>query len=470
MSTRGVPGDIPTEPSSNNPKKRSKEEPPQAERSSLPPANQKPHIDVPEAVGAVKSEQARQKAEHFRPEAPESDAKKLRMGKADRHLVGQIEGCFGVAPPQFQNLEAAAAFCFERARQRLLSPQHISSEEIVKIHQLFFTTDLSGICESALSTPVDPLAPHPAYVFKSLYDYLESIRPYPSFKDVVTMSRSYLHKWPGLRAFLEYTPEQRKLALPRILQVATDFQDVIDQCPLYTSQELLGGQNIHTVYVLRDRQLEPEWIFKPTSEVDAENELTELSVNDPPKMSIREHLAYALNFHRGFPIPATYYVEIKGFVGSVQLFIKDAHKSLETAQPQLLSVLNLQALLVYDLLFSNCDRHTDNILLKKTEQGILVFGIDHDSCMCLDNRPLKIDYMEYQQAFNRKFDPSIADLVSPERIAVYRNTMRERGMSEKSVRWMEYAGETIRAACGQGLKAESVAKSLITEFNKRHVE
>ncbi len=268
----------------------------------------------------------------------------------------------------------------------------------------------------------------------------------------------------GVCAFLEYAPEQRKRSLPQILQVAPDFKDIINHCPLYTSQELLGGENIHTVYVLRDKHYEPEWIFKPTLEVDSENQLAELNLNDPPTISIREHLAHTLNFHQGLPIPATYYVEIKGFVGSLQLFIRDTHKNLEMAQPHLITVMNLQALLVYDLLFSNCDRHTNNILLKKTEHGILVFGINHDSCICFDNRPLKIDYMEFEQAFNRNFDDSIADLVSPARIESYQKIMMERGMSEASVRWMQYAGETIRAAYSQNQKAEPVAKNLMAEF------
>ncbi len=79
---------------------------------------------------------------------------------------------------------------------------YISSNEIVKIHQLFFGTELKEICARALSAPVDPIAPHPAYVFKSLHDYLESLRPYPSFKDVVTESRNYLQqRHGGLRLF-----------------------------------------------------------------------------------------------------------------------------------------------------------------------------------------------------------------------------------------------------------------------------
>ena len=204
--------------------------------------------------------------------------------------------------------------------------------------------------------------------------------------------------------------------------------------------------------------------------MNPENEFIELNTNDPPGMSVREHLACALNFHRRFPIPATYFVEIKGFIGSVQLYIQNARANLETANPQQLSVTNLQALLVYDLLFSNGDRHTSNIVLQKRGQEMHVFGIDHDSCMCMDNRPLKIDYMEYGRAFNRTFDPSIPGLVSPESIEFYRKMMLERGMPKESVRWMEYAGETIRKACGQGQKAGSVARDLMAEFNRRHVE
>ena len=208
-------------------------------------------------MGAVKSEQARQKSEHFRPEAPESDAKKLRMGKADAPLLTEIETCFGVETPQFQNLEAAADFCFEKARARLTGPQPVSSEEIVKIHHLFFKTDLQAICEGALSVSVDPIAPHPAYVFKSLHDYLESLRSHSSFKDVVAARQNYLKQWPGLRAFLALTSEQKKACLPDILDASPDFEEVIDQCPLYTSQDLLGGQNLHTVYVLQDKDLKP---------------------------------------------------------------------------------------------------------------------------------------------------------------------------------------------------------------------
>ncbi len=97
---------------------------------------------------------------------------------------------------------------------------------------------------------------------------------------------------------------------------------MIDRCPIYTTKDLFGGNNVHSVYVLRSTDFKEKWIFKPTQKIDPYlSKLVFLKQNEAEKrieakrpvfelMTKKEHLAYKLNFHKRFLIPAIFFVEI----------------------------------------------------------------------------------------------------------------------------------------------------------------
>jgi hypothetical protein len=101
------------------------------------------------------------------------------------------------------------------------------------------------------------------------------------------------------------------------------------------------------------------------------------------------------------------------------------------------------------LLFSNCDRHEDNFLFRKEDGITRIYGIDHYSCMCFDNRPLKIKFLNFTHAFDCPFVESVKNLVSEENIERYTGILTERkaDLEEKeqetyleAIEWMIFVG------------------------------
>ena len=65
---------------------------------------------------------------------------------------------------------------------------------------------------------------------------------------------------------------------------------------------------------------------------------------------------------------------------------------------------------------------------------IHVFGVDHDSCMSFDGRPLKLEWLEFDHAFNQPFMLELKELVSSENLDKYAEAMSKFDMGENARR------------------------------------
>jgi phosphoinositide 3-/4-kinase-like protein len=439
---------------------------PKVERASIPPSSSDEEVEIEGMVSSAKTEQKRIKLE-----------RKVESGQKGEfeQLLDQTQDCFGVRPDNENDLPSIASFCFDTASRRLLAKNYVSNEEIVKIYHLFFDTSLRPICEEQLRHPLNPRAPHPVHVFRSLFDCIEALEAYPSFQDALQAREVCLERdaWnnpkTAMGRFIQLDILTRERVRPIILAQEPNFENMLNNFPLYSTKDFFDSDTIHSAYVLRGKNFQPKWIFKPTSKVTLEYGLLGFNA-DPPILSDREHWAHLVNFHSQFPIPATYLVEIKGFVGSVQLFIENAQAKSKLADSQQISVEDLQKLLVFDLLFSNCDRHEDNFLFRQEEGKFHVYGIDHDSCFCFDNRPLKIMLLKFVQAFDCPFVESIKNLVSEKNIEIYTHILNEQEAGSKAIKWIIFVGEYLRTACNKNEFANVAAKKLMAEFDDKHVK
>ena len=139
-----------------------------------------------------------------------------------------------------------------------------------------------------------------------------------------------------------------------------------------------------------------------------------------------------------FPIPKTVFVEITGWKGSTQIYLSNT-KSLEDIQLKQLpcSKILLQKLVIYDLLFSNCNRHEDNLLFKEVIQPAeyQAYGIDHDKCMQGFGESLKFEYLALIGQ-NDIFEESLIELISQENLDRYAEIMKAHQMPEESTTWL----------------------------------
>ena len=195
------------------------------------------------------------------------------------------------------------------------------------------------------------------------------------------------------------------------------------------------------------------------------------SSGDPQELSSRvEHAAYCLNFSKQFPIPLTFMVEINGDVGSIQLFIGGQEVKVDGSilQEETFST-NLQAMLIFDLLFANCDRHLDNFLVKRLEGGVhRLYAIDHDACFQVDSgRPLKLLYLDHLSGYS--FKESLKHLFSPETIEEYKKIINQLEIPNVSKwnKWVSFVAGKLENPGGQSLKrlAEDIMKEYEAMFS-----
>ncbi len=132
------------------------------------------------------------------------------------------------------------------------------------------------------------------------------------------------------------------------------------------------------------------------------------------------------------------------------------------------SVLDLQKLLIFDLIFSNLDRNGENYKFQQGEGIIKVFGIDNESCMKFHGPGLKMEYIgEFDFAFNQPFMPELNELLSTENLETYQDIMEKNGMGEKAINWMNHSANIIRDAIDSD-GAIDVFKQLSKLFANEH--
>ena len=148
-------------------------------------------------------------------------------------------------------------------------------------------------------------------------------------------------------------------------------------------------------------------------------------------------------------------VEIGGDVGSIQLFIKG--EGIEITEPIFREEIfskNIQAMLIFDLLFANCDRHEGNYLVRRLQQGIhKLYAIDHDACLEVGSgRLLKLEYLQYLSGF--AFHEDLKPLFSSEAIETYRQIINHLGLTHQDelYRWMDTVVDILKNPHEQSLR------------------
>ncbi len=407
---------------------------------------------------------------------PPPSAQEVSKKSTNAALRGEISNCFGVSVEALKKIDITGelfTFCVKEAQRLLDGTEHISTEKITRVKQLFFGIDFRDKSIAELQHPVDPISPHPIYVFSSLDDCLAKLSPYSGFRDVIAARTSYIDNDAQIKGIID----DPAASIQKIYKFCEEHRDDSDyssfipgtmdklnKCPLYTAKDFLGTDYVNEVYILRGEvESAPQWVFKPTAQEYQDGYLLLQGDSDT---AIHECTAHALNYHKKFPIPATYLVDIKGYRGSVQLFI-DNTQDLQGGDEGRVSVLDMQKILIYDLLFSNTDRHPGNYLFRLSEGIIHVYGIDHDSCMGFGmGKLLKFEYIILGAVFNRAFMVELEELVSDDNLQRYEEIMAERGIGNKAIDWMYYSAKCVR----QAIQEETLAKDVFSELKDKFEE
>jgi len=387
-------------------------------------------------------------------------------------MHGRVSACFNIPLADINGIpegDLLNIVVVDNSNELLENPFNcLTSEKIQEVAGLF--TDLHYEIGDG---PVNPIDPPSGHVFLSLNNCIARLEPHNDFGAAIAARD---HAFQTDNTFTQILPVlglniPAALAQLEILHISEEDRAQIRQnllaCPVYTARDWFGGHNIHDTYILRSPEPDGtcQWVFKPT--------VAEGMVIGEPDHTTRECTAYAVNSAKNFPIPATYFVNIKGHQGSVQLFIENSFNEIG-AQANHVSPLDLQKLLIFDLLFSNLDRHGANYLFSAGDNAeINVYGIDNDSCMATDGRPLNIHYVaEFYEEFNGYFGVELLDeLLSDQRVESYREIMVERDMPQEAITWMNYAATRINQQARDELhpmSAMAIFEELETIFNEEH--
>lgn len=170
--------------------------------------------------------------------------------------------------------------------------------------------------------------------------------------------------------------------------------------------EILTAQSANTCYKLHD-EVGIKFIFKPAS---GESELQQYKGILQGTYFLREQFAFSVNQSGFFPIPPTLVLKISDpqeghLIGSCQLFVNDAlplgRLIVAGANQELVERLDkvsrdqLQACLIFDIIYNNIDRNANNLLVDGNGQLVM---IDHGLILSFDaSDPLSLDYLALTQ-------------------------------------------------------------------------
>ena len=334
--------------------------------------------------------------------------------------------------------------CNDLARERFASASPINEEEIRNFNHLYFETDLRSLSDVATTTPLDLINPSPSFVFQSLNGCLQALGSYNSCQEAVQAAEdcAAAHPAPGLaddniEYLLSMSPRAlvRELAdlraageeglatvqnYERFLSDQANYQSRLSRYPIVATSTLLETDNVNATYVLHNLAGKKCWVFKPTEQPS------------DPNICFREHTASLVNDSGRFPIPLTLLVNLRGMTGSAQLFVEGGKTliQIENAEDQI-SVNDLHAIAIYDMLFGNTDRHEGNILCVQQGAGYRAFAIDHDQCfMGNKGKPLSKELLDLS-AFAQPFAKDLETLISVTTLASYRRALQTHGVKEE---------------------------------------
>jgi hypothetical protein len=235
------------------------------------------------------------------------------------------------------------------------------------------------------------------------------------------------------------------------------------------STETSGCKGVNGSYFLKSSPGEPVWVFKPRDE-----ETYPLGIGIPRGGgTVREHFATIVNDDGIYPIPFTAHVILFGKEGSVQRVVPG--KSLRVLEEEekyppegkddapmqavasdviaSISARQMQAKLIFDLIFGNGDGHEGNIMCAPSS----FYSIDHGNiCSTSDQAVLCIPYVRLLKST----EPLAPDLLAYCRdlpIGKYRDLMRRFGFDEAAITCMEMRANWLIYALSRGLTIQEAA-------------
>ncbi len=318
-------------------------------------------------------------------------AKKQHLGPLQEKMVG----CFPAAADVINSagsVEKLREIAHLQAKEKLGSVAPVADHEIEQIYSLLFESDefSKHSLESAVAS-TNLCSPHICQVYQTLHASLDKLQQYGSFADVLENKDKFLNEHPGLKSILKKNASVPQIvaALDKISSKDKQIerqQEYLD-CPILDLKDLLSVNKRET-YILRDNVGKPCWVFKPAMSTDTE-------AVAGLRRAKSEQMASLFNDKAGFPIPFTAFLNIKGTVGSMQMFIEGASTVIFTRRRSNLAQeahRDLQKLFIFDLISGNSDRHTNNFLQSKAAGQTSLYGIDHGECFQSYREALVMNY------------------------------------------------------------------------------
>lgn len=393
----------------------------------------------------------------------------IKLEVRETRIINKISLAFAIHPEVIRDqlfdfsenfFVAASKFCFDLANKRLSKPKPLDFEEVKAIHDALFDPTIQQFTNEVIHSR-DFINPHPAYVFASLYKFLASVDEFDSCETIETHVEEYLAKKPipndGIAILLSENTAQQKRSLEQIQEMARNgeegaidfinsleryqnrlstFQEGLKDLPIVDVRVILENpNNINQTYFLSvDGEI--NWVFKPASMNEKGGEIVQA-----------ECTASQLNYHHQFPIPLTIPIMIKDWVGSAQVYVENAKKLAEIeTEGTPIDGDQWQRLAIFDLLFANSDRNSENFLFKNSEDLAKIVGIDHDGCLMFKQiKELKIDYLQFKK-MREPINDELEYLFSSDAIQAYKTIMIDNQTPSQMLKWVDVVGETLNDA------------------------
>ncbi len=230
----------------------------------------------------------------------------------------------------------------------------------------------------------------------------------------------------------------------------------IKGAPVYLAKDVIAVDNVNPAFILHAEGGYPCWIFKPiTGPMEGTHKARYASV---------EHAAFCLSMDTPFPVPCTLLVDINGEKGSIQMFVPGANVALEDAEGDSVA-RDIQATLVFDLLFANEDRNDDNFLVRAIGDGTYRFyAIDNATCLTCREGALEMWYMGSLKNV-ADFLPEVKALYSPASIAQYKQIILSLNLGTPNIgKWLDYVSSRLLSMPATNLR--TLALKLKGEYQK----
>ncbi len=259
----------------------------------------------------------------------------------------------------------------------------------------------------------------------------------------------------------------------------TRLQQLKDQAGRADDDDHQINPGLSEIAILSSKAGEKTWLLKF---IRADDQKGATRISSEGQLH-REVVAHLLNEKNEFPIPLALIMNFKGQLCSVHQFINgraglmamerqpsgtdssdEDELGLEGGDPYLpMDGDAFSRLLLFDLLFSNGDRHDGNLIFARKPgdaEEYTVFGIDHGDCMSPHRGDrLKIDYLSLP-CFNAPLTQDCRQLATEQREERYAEIMAEQRISGSPIEWMRFVCQCLRNS-NPLLTARQLANTLL---------